>query len=115
MHRQSGVCPVCGKDLTSVATKNLVVDHNHKTGVVRAVMHRGCNGVEGRILKYVMTWGKASTMQQVIETLERLIAFWKYHREPRTEWIYYLHKTEAEKKAAYNRKRRKAYAKKKNR
>lgn len=115
MHRQNGVCPICGKDLTRVAVKNLVVDHDHKTGVVRAVMHRGCNGLEGKVLRLLTTWGKASSLVEAKETLCRLIGFWDRHRTPQTDWIYYNHKTQAEKKTAYNKKRRKLYAKKKNR
>jgi hypothetical protein len=107
---QNGLCPVCGKDLTRTSNRNLVVDHDHDTGIVRAVMHRGCNGVEGKVKRLVSTWGKAKGIEQVILTLERLITFWRLHQTPQTEWIYYNHKTAAEKRAAYNKKRRKVAA-----
>jgi hypothetical protein len=104
--KQNGLCPICGKDLTRVATKNLVVDHDHSTGVIRAVLHRGCNGLEGKVLRFLTTWGKAKTKLEVIGTLKRLINFWELYSTPQTDWIYYNHKTAAEKRAAYNAKRR---------
>lgn len=108
--KQNGLCPICGKDLTRTATKNLVVDHDHSTGVIRAVLHRGCNGLEGKVLRFLTTWGKAKGKHEVIETLKRLIKFWELHLTPQTDWIYYGHKTAAEKRAAYNAKRRRARA-----
>lgn len=111
--RQRGVCPICGKDLTRTRPVNLVVDHDHQTGVIRAVLHRGCNGLDGKVLRFTKTWGKAKTLQDVIATLKRLIQFWELHITPQTEWIHFNYKTVAEKRAAYNAKRRKKYAAKK--
>ena len=110
--RQKGVCPICGGDLTRVASGNVVVDHDHKTGVVRAALHRGCNGLEGRVLKFCMTWGKCKGPLEVIRMMGRLSDFWKLHRTPQTEWIYYSHKTPTQKRLAVNKKRRKVAAKK---
>ena len=109
--RQKGVCPICGGDLTRVASKNVVVDHDHKTGVVRAALHRGCNGLEGRVLKFCMTWGKCKGITEVIKMMERLSNFWTLHKAPQTEWIYYNHKTAVQKRLAVNKKRRLAAAK----
>ena len=109
---QNGKCPICGGDLTRVASANVVVDHDHETGIVRAAMHRGCNGLEGKVLRLLNTWGKSKTMRQKIATLTNLLAFWIKHKTPQTEWIYYSHKTSTEKRVALNKKRRKAAAKK---
>jgi hypothetical protein len=110
--RQHGLCPICGGSLIGVASMNVVVDHDHSTGVVRAAMHRGCNGMEGKILRFLKTWGKASTQAQVVKTLERLLSFWSLHATPQTEWIYYGYKTATEKRLATNKKRRLAAKKK---
>lgn len=44
---QVGLCALCGKPFS---TKNPgVVDHDHKTGHVRGLLHRGCNAALGTI------------------------------------------------------------------
>ena len=104
--KQNGVCPICGKDLTRVAPINQIIDHDHDTGYVRAVVHRGCNRVEGSVWNTIQRWGKASGFIEVLGTMQRLINFWNLHSTPQTDFIYYNHKTAAEKRAAYNTKKR---------
>lgn len=55
MKRQNGVCWICKKPETSVhrshgkeRVRNLAVDHNHKTGDVRALLCMRCNHILGR-------------------------------------------------------------------
>lgn len=43
---QSGACPVCQRPLGSDAA----VDHDHKTGQVRGLLHRNCNIALGMLL-----------------------------------------------------------------
>lgn len=112
MARQKSVCPVCGKSLKGISRNSIVLDHDHKTGVVRAALHRGCNRVEGSVLATAKKWGKAKSMDGVIKVLQNLIDFWTLHRTPQTEFIYYNHKTETEKRVALNKKRRLAAKKK---
>ena len=50
LEAQGGRCAVCGQD------KDLVVDHNHKTGKVRGLLCRTCNFVIGMYEKYGSTW-----------------------------------------------------------
>lgn len=45
LDRQGGVCGLCGKP----ARTNLVIDHDHKTGAVRGLLHPMCNGVLGKV------------------------------------------------------------------
>ena len=106
--KQNGLCPICGKDLTRCSPSNIVVDHDHTTGVIRAALHRGCNGLDGKILKLLTTWGKAKNKHDSIQTIKRLIQFWELHSTPQPDIIYFNHKTAAEKRAAYNAKRRRA-------
>lgn len=42
---QGGGCAICG------GTEKLVVDHNHKTGVVRGILCFGCNVAIGHMLE----------------------------------------------------------------
>ena len=104
--KQHGACPICGGDLTRVAPVNVVIDHCHKTGIVRAALHRGCNKVEGSVLSTITRWGKATTLIQAIATLRRLADFWELHLTDQTGIIYYNHKTATEKRLALNKKRR---------
>lgn len=109
--KQNGCCLFCNGNLTGVASSNIVVDHNHDTGIIRGVAHRGCNGLEGKVLAFLKRWGKCSTKLDVIRMLRRLADF--YEREPKTEWIYPTHKTALEKKELRNKRARAAYARKK--
>jgi len=48
--RQEGCCAICG-----VAVKKLVVDHNHKTGKVRALLCHHCNTMIGSARENIST------------------------------------------------------------
>ena len=61
---QNGCCASCG-DHQTLFTKRLVVDHNHETGKVRALLCSNCNTALG-LLK---------------ENEERILSLLKYNRE----------------------------------
>jgi hypothetical protein len=42
---QKNLCSLCGLTIVDDA----VLDHDHKTGLVRKVLHRGCNSLLGKI------------------------------------------------------------------
>lgn len=42
LHKQGGKCPICGK-LQAEAKSTFHVDHNHKTGDIRAIICGYCN------------------------------------------------------------------------
>lgn len=107
---QSGACPLCGGDLTKIKPINVVVDHDHSTGRVRAALCRGCNGVEGKVKRLITTFGKTPNF---LVFLQRLLNYWIHHSTPRTEWIHPTHKTAEEQRALRNKRARAAYAKKK--
>ena len=43
--RQGYCCSLCGEQIIDDA----VLDHDHKTGKIRKVLHRGCNALLGKI------------------------------------------------------------------
>ena len=70
-------CPLCNRLMSSVPVSNRVVDHDHKTGAIRGVLCRNCNGLEGKLRNLCL---RAGNHIEDIEWLERIIAYWK--REP---------------------------------
>lgn len=107
---QAGKCPLCDGDLTKIKPINVVVDHDHDTGLIRAALCRGCNGVEGKVKKLIITFGKTPNF---LVFLKRLMNYWIHFSQPRTNWIHPTHKTAEEKRAMRNKKSRAAYAAKK--
>lgn len=107
---QQGICPLCGGDLRRIKPINVVVDHNHDNGAVRAALCRGCNGAEGKVKRLITTFGKTADPRIF---LKRLLDYWAYHSTPRTPWIHPTHKTAEEQRALRNKRARAAYAKKK--
>lgn len=114
LEKQKYKCPLCGGSLKAVTAINRVLDHDHTTGYCRAVVCRGCNGAEGKILGVVSGYGKAGNNKYFqIQFLKNLVEYWELHKVPQTDRIYHNHKTEAEKREARNKKARLAYARKK--
>jgi hypothetical protein len=44
--KQNNCCALCGEHVDAAEA---VLDHCHKTGVLRGVLHRGCNSLLGKI------------------------------------------------------------------
>lgn len=47
LEKQGGVCALCGQLERMKGKKNLSVDHNHKTGKIRALLCHRCNAALG--------------------------------------------------------------------
>jgi hypothetical protein len=45
LEQQNNLCALCG----DVIIDDAVLDHCHKTGLIRQVLHRGCNSMLGKI------------------------------------------------------------------
>lgn len=43
------LCPLCEREMYTILSKNHVVDHDHKTGEIRDVLCRNCNGLLGKV------------------------------------------------------------------
>lgn len=86
-------CAICGYDCT---IEQAVLDHNHGSGFVRAILHRTCNAVEGKIVnsfrRYAIKDPKAY--------LEGLLKYHEFHSENRTNLIHPTFKTPDEKDAS---------------
>lgn len=108
---QQGLCPLCKKpiDLTRMGTgSGYVVDHDHITGEIRGVLHRGCNGAEGKVFNAIARWtGLGQDYTKTIEWMKNLI---QYLEAPGYGVIYPDHKTAAEREEAARLKRNKEAA-----
>lgn len=108
--KEQVTCPISGRVLADIDSKNIVLDHCHDTGLVRGALPRGINGMEGKVFNAVSRWGGVGdNVDEVIRLLEGLIRYWKQEPLP---FIYPTHLTEAEKKAKAALKRRQAAARK---
>lgn len=107
---QGGLCPLCGGSLRGINPVNAVVDHCHDKGYIRAVLHRGCNSVEGKVKRLIIGFGKTSDPRIF---LRNLLDYWENHKTPKTPWIHHTFKSGEEKRAARNKQSRARYAAKK--
>lgn len=106
--KQNGVCKVCKRPFTEADPACL--DHNHKTGKIRGVLHRSCNALEGIITKAFTRLG-IKIDQKVV--LTGLVEYHDEHETDQTGLIHPSHKTPEEKKALLvKRRKRKAKAQK---
>ena len=90
---QNGICSICKQPCTE---DQAVLDHDHGTdrGYIRAVLHRTCNAVEGKIVNACRRYG----IKDVNNFLSGLIQYHKHHSENRSGLIHPAHKTPDEKK-----------------
>lgn len=95
--QQNNRCALCEDP---VAPEEAVLDHCHKTGLLRKVLHRGCNSFLGRI---------ENGMPRSRVTIERLRVIStnlvKYITEQHTVLLHPTHKTLEEKKLSLKKRR----------
>ena len=102
LKKQNGLCPLCAKHIDLRIKGEGVIDHDHTTGEARGVLHRSCNAAEGKISNAAARWGaKSSARQDIVAYLTAVVL---YLSQPGTGYVYSLHKTVDERKAAANAK-----------
>jgi hypothetical protein len=55
-------CPLCGIDFVKLESKDICLDHDHKTGWIRSLLCRNCNQTEGRLLHFVYRAKRGGTV-----------------------------------------------------
>ena len=104
LKRQGYRCPLCDGTMRSNSKKQPVLDHDHKTGFLRDVLCRNCNGIEGKVFNLAR---RAKGDLTVEEWLRNLLNYYKLHSTPQHGGIFHhTHKTAEEKRLARNAKAR---------
>lgn len=97
-------CLLCRMDLRKVEARNVCLDHCHKSGYVRGVLCRNCNGVLGKVENLATRAKKDRTH---LSWLESAVSFLRSHsKAPVYPYIHPTHKTENEKRVLRNKKAR---------
>lgn len=105
LKEQGGLCPLCNHKIDHSIPREAVLDHDHETGECRGVLHRSCNGAEGKVANAAGRWGaKSMRYSDIIPYLERMV---EYLKQPGLGWVYPEHKTPAEAAEATRIKRNK--------
>jgi hypothetical protein len=106
LEAQGGRCAIC---LQPCAATAAVLDHDHATGAVRAVLHRGCNSLLGKLENNAARYGVRS-----IGTFTSGVAqYLRNHMVNITGLIHPTHRTADEKRELRNKRARVSRAKKK--
>jgi hypothetical protein len=86
--KQGGICVLCDQAITDQP----VLDHDHDTGIIRGVLHRGCNALLGKIENNMarnrVDLGKLAKISQ------NLITY--ITADPITEYLHPTYKTPEE-------------------
>jgi len=65
---QNYICPLCE---LPIDPKQAALDHCHKTGMIRMVLHNNCNGLEGRLNK----WANRSKADKKV-FMQNVLDYW---------------------------------------
>lgn len=90
LSQQQGLCALC---LEPCAPAQAVLDHDHSTGHIRGVLHRGCNSFEGQVVR--------SLPRNLItpQRLRRILLHWHSYHEIQRPWLHPQHRDPEQKKA----------------
>lgn len=101
--QQNSKCALCG----DIIIDDAVLDHDHKTGKIRQVLHRGCNAMLGKIENNLAR--NRLTTVRLNNFLTNLIVYIEKEYE---DVVHPTYKTKEERIMAYKKKRKKTPGKK---
>jgi hypothetical protein len=103
LEAQGWVCAICK---LACEEDQAVLDHDHKGGHIRAVLHRGCNALLGRVENNAPRHG--IKLEQLIAFLAGASVYVDVHRTNQTSLIHPTHFTPEEKVERRKKKAKKA-------
>lgn len=104
--QQGGRCSLCGLPCSA---EQAVLDHNHSTGAVRGVLHRGCNSLLGKLENNAARYG----VRDIGTFTNGVAAYLRAHLTNITGYLHPTHKSADEKRLLRNKRARVARAKNK--
>lgn len=107
--QQNNRCALCGLPFTEKAPNDPVLDHDHRTGAVRGVLHRGCNALLGKVENNAPRYG----VRNIGAWGSGLGRYLMTHAVNVTGLLHPTYRTEEEKRDRRNMRARKARAAKK--
>lgn len=107
--RQGNRCALCKGQFGIKAPLDPVLDHDHKTGAVRGVLHRCCNALLGKIENNAPRYG----VRDIASFVNGVAEYLRQHMTNITGYLHPTYRTEEEKRVRRNTKARVARAKKK--
>lgn len=104
LKQQGGCCVLCKMPITE--DKDKCLDHCHVTGVIRAVLCRNCNAMEGKVFNCAR---RAKRNRRPDQWLNDVLWYWnKYNAISPNALLHPSHKTADEKRVKRNKKAVKA-------
>lgn len=104
---QGGKCAICQGVLGTRPPLDPVLDHDHLTGAIRAVLHRGCNSGLGLVERGAKRYGY---FVRIIQFCAGLGAYLRRHEANVTGLIHPTHRTDDEKRILRNKRAAKSRA-----
>lgn len=102
--KQANTCPLCQRKFVGPGKVKPALDHCHVSGQIRGVLCLNCNGMEGKVFNL----SRRAKKDGAAEWLQALLEYWQ---QPSLPLLHPTHKTDAEKRAATNKKARERRAK----
>ena len=99
LEAQAARCSLCGTPCTA---QQAVLDHDHATGAVRGVLHRGCNSLLGKLENNAARYG----VRDIGTFTNGVAAYLRAHMTNTTGLIHPTHKTDEEKRLLRNKRAR---------
>ena len=105
LQEQGGCCSLCQQPVVDDA----VLDHDHKTGLIRGVLHRGCNALLGKIENNMPR--NRVDIGRLSKIAENLIGY--IVADAKSEFLHPTFRTKEERNESIARKRKQNRAKQK--